>query len=313
MSNKKIDTDSIMAILEIGVDTIDRMGNIIDDINDSKKNFKNNGSMIDTINKIFDKIDYEDLKKIKERESNSGFSLKNLFNKAQSSVKKTMEKFVNIVDELENMKLTFKDWEAEIKMSTNILDKYRKELSDIIDVLNEYIQICREEMENMKMEDSYDEQKYNALSEKIQSLQYSIGVCMENVKMIELMFSTNINLIKKIHESYSTTLPQLKSLINNFEMIKDNKTKIETLRIIDDKRNQLLEFGTKEMIETAKDSVDSIGYNTEDFEILEKSIRDATEGLNEVARLYSNKVKQISGSVERMKLLENKSNIEMSD
>lgn len=119
-----------------------------------------------------------------------------------------MREYNDVLYYIDKMELSLKLQEAQIIKESKIFEELGKQLDTTSTNLNKVIAYGNNFLNQRDDDDSEDLKSwYNRLSKRIESLQISNTVAMQSKAQINLMLENNTQLVDRIVEAVSTTIP----------------------------------------------------------------------------------------------------------
>ncbi len=284
--------------LALGKDTTIIIKKVAEEVTKKNSTQLDTESVFNGIQDIFSIIDYDELNKITHSIPTKQGLMAKIFKKKD----KVMAKYLGLSKSIQNIYMDVSAWETQLQDNKTMFDSMETDLLKAKENLDDYITQGTEMASDYKAtldENSTEEQKeiYNIMQQKVQELQYNNIVCDQSLASIDVMRKTNYDVFKKLHQVKNTTMPHLEILINQTLKLKESKQMIESFKYLDDKARELVEFGTKEVIELSKDAVTTIGVNKADIDAMMKSTENLREAISEINKLKEQRIEEISQTV----------------
>ena len=264
----------------------------------------NSSVMLNTLAKIMDKFDIEELK------DNPG-----LFNKLFGNLRKQLDKILNkyhtMGDEVDKIYVQLKQYESEIKQSNRKLEDMFRANVGYYHQLVKYIlageQGCREleayiAQRQADLESTGDNaiqfelaslnQALMMLEQRTQDLRTAENVAMQSIPMIKTMQFSNMNLVRKINSAFIVTLPVFKQAIAQAIMLKRQRIQAEAMSALDAKTNEMLLRNAQNTAEQSKITARLASGSSIKTETLEKTWQTIVSGIEETKQIQENARKQ---------------------
>lgn len=268
---------------------------VLDNMNMSQ--LDESSQMLDTLAKIMDRFDIEEIKEEP-----------NLFQKIFGNMKKQLDKILNkyhtMGDEIDKIYIQLKQYEAEIKQANRRLDQMFEANVGYYHELVRYIlageQGCREleahiAQRRTDMETTGDasiqfelqslEQALMMLEQRTQDLRTAESVAMQSIPMIKAMGSSNMDLVRKINSAFIITLPVFKQALAQAIMLKRQRIQAEAMSALDEKTNELLIKNARNTVEQSKMTAQMASGSSIKIETLETTWRTIVDGIDETKRI----------------------------
>ncbi len=268
---------------------------VLDNMNMSQ--LDESSQMLDTLAKIMDRFDIEEIKEEP-----------NLFQKIFGNMKKQLDKILNkyhtMGDEIDKIYIQLKQYEAEIKQANRRLDQMFEANVGYYHELVRYIlageQGCREleahiAQRRTDMETTGDasiqfelqslEQALMMLEQRTQDLRTAESVAMQSIPMIKAMGSSNMDLVRKINSAFIITLPVFKQALAQAIMLKRQRIQAEAMSALDEKTNEMLIKNARNTVEQSKMTARMASGSSIKIETLETTWRTIVDGIDETKRI----------------------------
>ena len=269
--------------------------------------------MLNTLAKIMDKFDIEEIKE------NPGLFGK-LFGNLRKQLDKILAKYHTMGEEVDKIYVQLKQYEADIKQSNRKLEEMFQANVNYYHELVRYIlageQGCREleayiaqrqaDMEatgdnSIQFELTTLNQALMMLEQRTQDLRTAENVAMQSIPMIKTMQFSNMNLVRKINSAFIITLPVFKQALTQAIMLKRQRLQAEAMSALDAKTNEMLIRNAQNTAEQAKMTARLASGSSIKIETLEKTWHTIVSGIDETKQIQENARKQ---RVEDQKRLE---------
>lgn len=278
-------------IVGYGKDTMAKVKVLADKVTKEINERSDNTELLRSLDRILNKIDYEELKLLSERQEAKGLS--KVFKFLSDGKEKIVTKYTDIATELDNMYFSIKKWQTDLEKNNQLFLEFSKTNSDIEKELQDILEKGEELLTGLPEETQKDQELRLMLQQRLQDIGYSIGVCKHSRANISVMLKTNFTIYSKLNSTYNTTMPTLQTQINLFKALKDQAEIIESIKVISEKNNQLLLLSAKETVNIGKKSVEQIGHKKEDYLILQDTIGILKTGMEEVIALETARASDI--------------------
>lgn len=310
-----IEVNNLETIVTFGAEVAEEISKASDIVLNSMNmsQLDDSSEMLNTLAKIMDKFDVEELKE------NPGLFGK-LFGNLRKQLDKILAKYHTMGDEVDKIYVQLKQYEAEIKQSNRKLEQMFEANVNYYHELVKYIlageQGCRE-LENyiaqrqQDMEATGDSsiqfeitslnQALMMLEQRTQDLRTAESVAMQSIPMIKTMEFTNMNLVRKINSAFIITLPVFKQALAQALMLKRQKIQADAMSALDEKTNEMLIKNARNTVEQSKVTARMASGSSIKIETLETTWRTIVNGIDETKQIQENARKQ---RVEDQKRLE---------
>jgi len=269
----------------------------MDKIDDSSK-------MLNSLSKIMDKFDIDEIKE------NKGFFDK-FFGGMKRQLDKILTKYNTMGEEIDKIYIKLKQYEDEIKQSNSKLEdmfqlnvnyyhqlvKYILAGEQGISEIDNYIQQRNQEMlqsndNSIQFEITSLEQAKDMLEQRTQDLRIAENVALQSIPMIKTMQFSNVNLIRKINSAFIVTLPVFKQALAQAIMLKRQRIQAEAMSALDKKTNEMLIKNAQNVAEQSKMTALLASGNSIKIETLEKTWNTIISGIQETKQIQENTKKQ---------------------
>ncbi|MBR3770781.1 MAG: toxic anion resistance protein [Clostridium sp.] len=253
--------------------------------------------MLNTLAKIMDKFDIDEIK-----EDKGLFS--KLFGNLRKQLDKILAKYHTMGDEVDKIYVQLKQYESEIKQSNRKLEmmfeanvNYYHELVKYIlageqgcQELEAYIAQRQADMEatgdnSIQFEITSLQQSLMMLEQRVQDLRTAESVAMQSIPMIKTMEFSNMNLVRKINSAFIVTLPVFKQALAQAIMLKRQKIQAEAMSALDAKTNEMLIKNAKNTVEASKATARLASGSSIKIETLETTWKTIVSGIDETKRI----------------------------
>lgn len=261
-------------------------------------------AMLNTLAKIMDKFDIEEIKE------NPGLFGK-LFGSLRKQLDKILAKYHTMGDEVDKIYVQLKQYESEIKQSNRKLNQMFDANVNYYHELVKYIlageQGCREiedyiAQRQADMESTGDnsiqfeiqslQQALMMLEQRTQDLRTAENVAMQSIPMIKTMEFSNMNLVRKINSAFIVTLPVFKQALAQAIMLKRQRIQAEAMSTLDEKTNEMLIKNARNTAEQSKMTARLASGSSIKIETLEATWRTIVSGIEETKQIQENSRKQ---------------------
>lgn len=310
-----IEVNNLETIVTFGAEVAEEISKASDIVLNSMNmsQLDDSSEMLNTLAKIMDKFDVEELKE------NPGLFGK-LFGNLRKQLDKILAKYHTMGDEVDKIYVQLKQYEAEIKQSNRKLEQmfeanvnYYHELVKYILAgeqgcreLEDYIAQRQQDMEatgdsSIQFELTSLNQALMMLEQRTQDLRTAESVAMQSIPMIKTMEFTNMNLVRKINSAFIITLPVFKQALAQALMLKRQKIQADAMSALDEKTNEMLIKNARNTVEQSKVTARMASGSSIKIETLETTWRTIVNGIDETKQIQENARKQ---RVEDQKRLE---------
>ena len=310
-----IEVNNLETIVTFGAEVAEEISKASDIVLNSMNmsQLDDSSEMLNTLAKIMDKFDVEELKE------NPGLFGK-LFGNLRKQLDKILAKYHTMGDEVDKIYVQLKQYESEIKQSNRKLEQMFEANVNYYHELVKYIlageQGCREleayiAQRQQNMETTGDSsiqfeitslnQALMMLEQRTQDLRTAESVAMQSIPMIKTMEFTNMNLVRKINSAFIITLPVFKQALAQVLMLKRQKVQADAMSALDEKTNEMLIKNARNTVEQSKATARMASGSSIKIETLETTWKTIVNGIDETKQIQENARKQ---RVEDQKRLE---------
>ncbi len=297
-----IEVDNLESIVSFGAQTAEEISKASDIVLNSMNmsQLDDSSEMLNTLAKIMDKFDIEEIK------DNPGLFEK-LFGNLKKKLEKILAKYHTMGEEVDKIYVQLKQYESEIKQSNRKLDEMFDANVNYYHDLVKYIlageQGCRElEQYIAKRQADMDATGDHSIQFELQSLQQALmmleqrtqdlrtaeNVAMQSIPMIKTMEFSNMNLVRKINSAFIITLPVFKQALAQAVMLKRQRIQAEAMSALDEKTNEMLIRNASNTVEASKLTAQLASGSSIKVETLETTWRTIMNGINETQQIQQN-------------------------
>ena len=301
-----IEVNNMETIVSFGATVAEEISKASDTVLNSMDMSKldESSEMLNTLAKIMDKFDIEEIKE------NKGFFGK-LFGNLRKQLDKILAKYHTMGEEVDKIYVQLKQYEAEIKQSNRKLgqmfDSNVNFYHDLVKYilageqgckeLEDYIAQREEDMVNsgdnsIQFEISSLKQALMLLEQRTQDLRLAENVAMQSIPMIKTMEFSNMNLVRKINSAFIITLPVFKQALAQAIMLKRQRIQAEAMSAHDEKTNEMLIKNARNTVEQSKMTARLASGNSIKIETLESTWRTIVNGIDETKQIQENAKKK---------------------
>lgn len=297
-----IEVDNLESIVSFGAQTAEEISKASDIVLNSMNmsQLDDSSEMLNTLAKIMDKFDIEEIK------DNPGLFEK-LFGNLKKKLEKILAKYHTMGEEVDKIYVQLKQYESEIKQSNRKLDEMFDANVNYYHDLVKYIlageQGCRElEQYIAKRQADMDATGDHSIQFELQSLQQALmmleqrtqdlrtaeNVAMQSIPMIKTMEFSSMNLVRKINSAFIITLPVFKQALAQAVMLKRQRIQAEAMSALDEKTNEMLIRNASNTVEASKLTAQLASGSSIKVETLETTWRTIMNGINETQQIQQN-------------------------
>ena len=297
-----IEVDNLESIVSFGAQTAEEISKASDIVLNSMNmsQLDDSSEMLNTLAKIMDKFDIEEIK------DNPGLFEK-LFGNLKKKLEKILAKYHTMGEEVDKIYVQLKQYESEIKQSNRKLDEMFDANVNYYHDLVKYIlageQGCRElEQYIAKRQADMDATGDHSIQFELQSLQQALmmleqrtqdlrtaeNVALQSIPMIKTMEFSNMNLVRKINSAFIITLPVFKQALAQAVMLKRQRIQAEAMSALDEKTNEMLIRNASNTVEASKLTSQLASGSSIKVETLETTWRTIMNGINETQQIQQN-------------------------
>ena len=301
-----IEVNNLETIVSFGAEVAEEISKASDVVLNSMdmKQLDESSQMLNTLAKIMEKFDPDELKE------NKGLFDK-LFGGLRKQMDKILAKYHTMGEEVDQIYVQLKQYETEIKQSNRKLEDMFQANVGYYHQLVKYIlageQGCREleayiAQRQADLESTGDNaiqfelaslnQALMMLEQRTQDLRTAENVAMQSIPMIKTMQFSNMNLVRKINSAFIVTLPVFKQAIAQAIMLKRQRIQAEAMSALDAKTNEMLIRNAQNTAEQSKITARLASGSSIKTETLEKTWQTIVSGIEETKQIQENARKQ---------------------
>ena len=302
----QIEVYNLETIVSFGAEAAEEISKCSDIVLNSMNmaQLDNSNAMLNTLTKIMDKFDLEEIK----QEPNF---LGKLFGSMRKQLDKLLAKYHTMGDEVDKIYVQLKQYESEIKQSNRRLEEMFQANVGYYHELVKYIlageQGCREleayiaERQNdldqtgdqsIQFELTTLNQALLMLEQRTQDLRTAENVAIQSIPMIKTMQFSNMNLVRKINSAFIITLPVFKQALTQAIMLKRQKIQADAMAALDEKTNEMLIKNAQNTAEQSKMIARMASGSSIKMETLERTWQTIVSGIDETRQIQENARKQ---------------------
>lgn len=302
----QIEVYNLETIVSFGAEAAEEISKCSDIVLNSMNmsQLDNSSTMLNTLTKIMDKFDLEEIK----QEPNF---FGKIFGNLRKQVDKLLAKYHTMGDEVDKIYVELKQYEAEIKQSNRKLEEMFQANVGYYHELVKYIlageQGCREleayiaERQNdldqtgdqsIQFELTTLNQALLMLEQRTQDLRTAENVAIQSIPMIKTMQFSNMNLVRKINSAFIITLPVFKQALTQAIMLKRQKLQADAMAALDEKTNEMLIKNAQNTAEQSKMIARMASGSSIKMETLERTWQTIVSGIDETRQIQENARKQ---------------------
>lgn len=302
----QIEVNNLETIVSFGAGAAEEISKCSDIVLNSMNmsQLDESSEMLNTLAKIMDKFDIDEIKE------NPGLFGK-LFGNLRKQLDKILSKYHTMGDEVDQIYVQLKQYEAEIKQSNRKLEEmfqanvnYYHELVKYIlageqgcGELEAYIAQRQADLEatgdqSINFEIEGLKQALMLLEQRTQDLRTAESVAMQSIPMIKTMEFSNMNLVRKINSAFIITLPVFKQALAQAIMLKRQRIQAEAMSALDERTNEMLIKNANNTVEQSKMTAKLASGSSIKIETLEKTWRTIMNGIEETNQIQENAKKQ---------------------
>lgn len=302
----QIEVNNLETIVSFGAGAAEEISKCSDIVLNSMNmsQLDESSEMLNTLAKIMGKFDIDEIKE------NPGLFGK-LFGNLRKQLDKILAKYHTMGDEVDQIYVQLKKYEAEIKQSNRKLEEmfqanvnYYHELVKYIlageqgcGELEAYIAQRQADLEatgdhSINFEIEGLKQALMMLEQRTQDLRTAESVAMQSIPMIKTMEFSNMNLVRKINSAFIITLPVFKQALAQAIMLKRQRIQAEAMSALDEKTNEMLIKNANNTVEQSKMTAKLASGSSIKIETLEKTWRTIMNGIEETNQIQENAKRQ---------------------
>ena len=317
-----IEVNNMESIVTFGSHAAEEISKVSDIVLNSMSmaQLDESSQMLNTLAKIMDKFDIEEIK------DNPGLFGK-LFGNLRKKLERILAKYHTMGEEVDKIYVQLKQYESEIKQANRKLDQmfdanveYYHELVRYILAgeqgcreLEEYIAQRKNDMEtsgdnSIQFELTELNQCLMLLEQRTQDLRTAESVAMQSIPMIKTMEYSNMNLVRKINSAFIITLPVFKQALAQAIMLKRQRLQAESMAALDAKTNEMLVKNARNTVEQSKMTARLASGSSIKIETLETTWRTIVNGIDETRNIQENARKQRVEDAKRLEAIKQEFN-----
>jgi uncharacterized protein YaaN involved in tellurite resistance len=294
-----IEVNNLETIVSFGAEAAEEISKVSDTVLNSMSmtQIDDSSAMLNTLAKIMDKFDIEEIK-----DDPSLFD--KLFGGAKKKLEKILAKYHTMGDEVDKIYVQLKQYETEIKQSNKKLEEIFEANVNYYHELVKYIlageQGCREleayiaqrtnDMNttgdnSIQFEIQSLNQALLMLEQRTQDLRTAENVAIQSIPMLKTMQFSNMNLVRKINSAFIVTLPVFKQALAQAVMLKRQRIQAEAMSALDEKTNEMLIKNARNTAEQSKMTARLASGSSIKAETLETTWRTIVSGIDETKRI----------------------------
>ena len=294
-----IEVNNLETIVSFGAEVAEEISKASDVVLNSMdmKQLDESSQMLNTLAKIMEKFDPDELKE------NKGLFDK-LFGGLRKQMDKILAKYHTMGEEVDQIYVQLKQYETEIKQSNRKLEtmfeanvNYYHELVKYIlageqacKEIEDYIAKRQQDMavtgdESIQFELTSLNQALMMMEQRTQDLRTAENVAMQSIPMIKTMEFSNYNLVRKINSAFIVTLPVFKQALAQAILLKRQRIQAEAMSALDKKTNEMLIKNAQNTVEVSKATAKMASGSSIQVETLETTWRTITSGIEETRRI----------------------------
>ena len=302
----QIEVYNLETIVSFGAEAAEEISKCSDIVLNSMNmaQLDNSSAMLNTLTKIMDKFDLEEIK----QEPNF---LGKLFGSMRKQLDKLLAKYHTMGDEVDKIYVQLKQYESEIKQSNRRLEEmfqanvgYYHELVKYILAgeqgcceLEAYIAERQNDLDqtgdqSIQFELTTLNQALLMLEQRTQDLRTAENVAIQSIPMIKTMQFSNMNLVRKINSAFIITLPVFKQALTQAIMLKRQKIQADAMAALDEKTNEMLIKNAQNTAEQSKMIARMASGSSIKMETLERTWQTIVSGIDETRQIQENARKQ---------------------
>ncbi|MCR5141703.1 MAG: toxic anion resistance protein [Ruminococcus sp.] len=236
-----------------------------------------------------------------------------LFGNVRQQLDKILAKYHTMGDDVDKIYVQLRSYDQEIRQSNHKLNTMFEANVGYYHELVKYIlageQACQElqayiDKRTRDMAQTGD----NSIQFEIQSLNQSLmmmeqrvhdlrtaeNVAMQSIPMLKTMEFSNYNLLRKINTAFIITLPIFKQALAQAILLKRQKIQAESMRVLDEKTNELLLKNAHNTVEQSKLTSQMASGSSIQIETLEQTWRTIMDGIEETRQIeLTNRQKRV--------------------
>lgn len=292
-----IEINNLETIVSFGAEVAEEISKASDVVlnNVNMSQLDDSSEMLNALARVMEKFDIDEL-----QENPS------LFNKLFGNMRKLLDKYHTMGDEVDKIYVELRKYESEIKQSNRNLNTMFEANVNYYHELVKYIlageQGCKEieayiaqresDMQttgdtSIQFEITSLNQALMMLEQRTQDLRTAESVAMQSIPMIKAMEFSNMNLVRKINSAFIITLPVFKQALAQAIMLKRQKLQADAMSALDAKTNEMLVRNAQNTVEQTKLTTAMAAGSSIKIETLETTWRTIVDGINETRQIQN--------------------------
>ena len=132
------------------------------------------------------------------------------------------------------------------------------------------------------------------MEQRVHDLRSAENGAMQSIPMLKTMEFSNYNLLRKINTAFIITLPIFKQALAQAILLKRQKIQAESMRVLDEKTNELLLKNAHNTVEQSKLTSQMASGSSIQIETLEQTWRTIMDGIEETRQIeLANRQKRV--------------------
>ena len=315
---RSIDTKDQISLLEFGKESANKISGFADRILGMTKSssMEESSALIKNLGKIMDKFDPKDFAE------NTGF-LSRVFNKGKNMVEKLMTKYQTMGTEIDKVFIEIKQYEDEMKKSTQTLEQLYSENYNYFFALEKYIVAAEMKAEEIKaqvlpsLEKRMNEGDQMAaiefetvrnavelLEQRAFDLEMAKQVAFQTAPQIRMLQRGNTKLIAKINSAFVVTIPVFKNALIQAIAARRQKLVADSMAELDARTNEMLLKNAQNISEQSKQIAALAGAPSIKLETMEQTWQVIMRGLEETKAIEDENARNREASRSRLQELQ---------
>lgn len=317
-----IEVHNMDSIVTFGAEVANEISKASDTVLNSLNPNTDDGTnkMMVALGAVMQQFDIEELKE------NEGFFNK-IFGNVRQQLDKLMAKYHTLGQDVDKIYVELRGYENEIRQANKKLGVMFEANVGYYHELVKYIlageQACTEleayiDKRTKDMADTGDTsiqleiqsltQALMMMEQRVQDLRVAENVAMQSIPMLKTMEVSNYNLLRKINNAFIITLPIFKQALAQAIMLKRQKIQAESMKVLDEKTNEMLIKNAKNTVEQSKLTTRMASGSSIQIETLETTWRTIMSGIEETRQIELESRKKRAEDKQRLAVIKQEFN-----
>lgn len=297
----KIDVNNMDSIMMFGADTANEISAAADTVLGSMNMdiLDKTSTMMTRLNKIMKTFDVAEI-----QEEPKGLS--KILSNPKKQLEKILNKYKTMDKDIEGIYVELKQYESEIKKSTQTLEQmFQANVNTYHDLvkyilageqaageISNYLEQRRADMaasgdNSIQFEIQNLEQALMMMEQRTQDLRTVENIAMQSIPMIKTMEFSNLNLIRKINSAFIITLPVFKQSLAQAMLLKRQSIQSESLAKLDQATNEMLVKNAQNTVANSQTIMRQASQASIKAETLEQTWQIIMTGIEETKQIQA--------------------------